>query len=120
MKKLWQTKQLILIIGIMTLQACVDKPKPVALDLVLPEESSVDINETKVMVTIDKDMVYYVDEVVIAKEKLEQALSDRYDENENLTIILRLDEKVSIENAVSVMDLANKNNYKIVLAVRPN
>ena len=39
---------------------------------------------------------------------------------EEPTIILRAEEGVPIEDAVFVMDLANKNNYKIVLAVRPN
>ena len=36
------------------------------------------------------------------------------------TIILRAEEGVPIEDAVFVMDVANKHNFKVVLAVRPN
>ena len=39
---------------------------------------------------------------------------------EKPTLILRAEEGVPIEDAVFVMDIANKNNYKVVLAVRPN
>ena len=38
---------------------------------------------------------------------------------ENPTIILRVEESVPIENAVLVMDIANQNQYKLILAVRP-
>ena len=39
---------------------------------------------------------------------------------ETPTLIVRAEEGVPIEDAVFVMDIANKNNYKVVLAVRPN
>jgi biopolymer transport protein ExbD len=35
-------------------------------------------------------------------------------------LILRAEEGVPIEDAVFVMDIANKNSFKVVLAVRPN
>ena len=35
------------------------------------------------------------------------------------TIILRVEEGVPIEDAVYVMDIANRNSFKVVLAVRP-
>ena len=38
---------------------------------------------------------------------------------EKPTIILRAEEGVPIEKAVNVMDIANRNSYKIVLAVKP-
>ena len=36
------------------------------------------------------------------------------------TIILRAEVGVPIEDAVFIMDIATKKNYKVVLAVRPN
>ncbi|MDG1327231.1 MAG: biopolymer transporter ExbD, partial [Flavobacteriaceae bacterium] len=39
---------------------------------------------------------------------------------ETPTIILRAEEGVPIEDAVFIMDIATKKNYKVVLAVRPN
>jgi len=38
---------------------------------------------------------------------------------ENPTIVLRAEEGVPIEKAVRIMDIANRNKYKIILAVRP-
>ena len=34
--------------------------------------------------------------------------------------VLRAEESVAIKEAVNVMDIANRNNYKVILAVRPN
>jgi len=38
---------------------------------------------------------------------------------ENPTILLRVEETVPIEKAVLVMDIANRNKFKVILAVRP-
>jgi biopolymer transport protein ExbD len=38
---------------------------------------------------------------------------------ENPTIILRAEEGVPIEKAVRIMDIANRNKFKVILAVRP-
>ena len=38
---------------------------------------------------------------------------------ENPTIVLRAEEGVPIEKAVYIMDIANRNKYKVILAVRP-
>ena len=39
--------------------------------------------------------------------------------NKDKAIILRAEEGVPIEKAVNVLDIANRNQIKVVLAVRP-
>ena len=48
--------------------------------------------------------------------ELRSLLADR----ENPTVLLRVEETVPIEKAVLVMDVANRNKFKVILAVRPN
>jgi len=56
----------------------------------------------------------------ISEYNIEKELKSVLTGVEEPTIILRAEEGVPIEDAVFVMDIANKNHYKVVLAVRPN
>jgi biopolymer transport protein ExbD len=38
---------------------------------------------------------------------------------EKPTIILRAEKSVPVENVVKVMDIANRNKFKVILAVKP-
>ena len=73
----------------------------------------------KASVSITKDGNYYVDNERVSEYGIEKQLKTVLAEQENPTIILRAEEGVPIENAVFVMDIANKNSFKVILAVRP-
>lgn len=92
---------------------------PEALDLILPKAKGKTTTVQNISVSITKDMQIYVDEERVSSSGLEQKLKERLTGVEDPTIILRADEGVPIEKAVSVMDIANRNRYKIVLAVKP-
>ncbi|WP_343485447.1 biopolymer transporter ExbD [Allomuricauda sp. d1] len=93
---------------------------PNALDLLLPKAKGKSTNTQNVSVTIDKDLKYYVNNEQINGEYIEVELRKALEGQEKPTIILRAEESVAIKEAVNVMDIANKNNYKVILAVRPN
>lgn len=61
----------------------------------------------------------YINDERISSSALESTLKSKLAGIENPTIILRAEEGVPIEKAVNVMDIANRNRYKIVLAVKP-
>ncbi|MDO4229290.1 MAG: biopolymer transporter ExbD [Capnocytophaga sp.] len=92
---------------------------PNALDLLLPKARGKSTNTQNVSVSINKDMNYFIDKKPIAIEDLEQELKIALQGVEKPTIILRVEESVPIEKAVTVMDIANQNQYKVILAVRP-
>lgn len=92
---------------------------PEALDLVLPKAKGKTTTTQKISVSINKKLQYYVNAKRIQENKLEQALNKELSSEEAPTIILRAEEGVPIEKAVKVMDIANRNKYKIVLAVKP-
>jgi len=93
---------------------------PNALDLLLPKAKGKSTNTQNVSVSIDKNLQYYVNDERINGEYIEIELKKALKGQENPTIILRAEESVAIKEAVNVMDIANKNNYKVILAVRPN
>lgn len=92
---------------------------PNALDLLLPKAKGKSTNTQNVSVTIDKNLRYFVNNEQINGEYIEVELKKALAGQEKPTIILRAEESVAIREAVNVMDIANKNNYKVILAVRP-
>ena len=62
---------------------------------------------------------YYIDNKKVSESRLEQDLLVLLAGKESPTIVLRAEEGVPIEKAVKVMDIANRNRFKVILAVRP-
>ena len=90
-----------------------------ALDLNLPKAKGKTENNQNVAVSITKDMEYFIDKDPISEENLEAKLIELLSGDEGKAIVLRAEEGVPIEKAVSVMDIAYSNKFKIVLAVNP-
>ncbi len=93
---------------------------PNALDLLLPKAKGKSTNTQNVSVSINKNLEYFVNSEKINGEYIEIELKKALEGQESPTIILRAEESVAIKEAVRVMDIANKNSYKVILAVRPN
>lgn len=93
---------------------------PNALDLLLPKAKGKSTNTQNVSVTINRELDYFVNNQQINGAYIEIELKKALEGQDNPTIILRAEESVAIKEAVNVMDIANRNNYKVILAVRPN
>jgi biopolymer transport protein ExbD len=93
---------------------------PEALDLILPKASGKSTNVQNASVSISKDGLFYVNSKQIEEDTLEEELQQVLNEQEDPTIILRADGDTALNKAVGVMDIANRNKYKIILAVKPN
>ncbi|MDC7995929.1 ExbD/TolR family protein [Altibacter sp. HG106] len=93
---------------------------PDALDLILPKAKGKSTNQQKASVSITSAGAYYVNKERVSEYSIESELKSILAGQEEPTIILRAEEGVPIEDAVFVMDIANKNDFKVVLAVRPN
>jgi biopolymer transport protein ExbD len=92
---------------------------PNALDLLLPKAQGKSTNTQTVSLSIKKDLTYFIDGKQIALENIENELVRKLSNQETPTILLRVEETVPIEKAVTVMDLANRHKFKIILGVRP-
>lgn len=93
---------------------------PEALDLILPKAKGKSTNQHQLSVSINDQLQFYVNEDQISETNLESVLKNRLKGIENPTIILRAEQNVPVDKAVKVMDIANKNRFKIILAVKPN
>jgi len=92
---------------------------PNALDMILPKAKGKSTNTQNVSVSIKKNLTYYVNGKNLKANQIENTLKNLLTDTEKPTIMLRAEEGVPIEKAVLVMDIANRNKYKVILAVRP-
>ena len=92
---------------------------PNALDLLLPKAKGKSTNTQNISISIKKNQNYYLDSKQIDVDKIENAMRSLLKGEDNPTILLRVEESVPIEKAVLVMDIANRNKFKVILAVRP-
>ena len=91
-----------------------------AIDILLPKASGKTENKKSVAVSIKKDLTYYIDQKRVGESVLENELLGALSSQEQPTIILRAEKTVPVENVVKVMDIANRNKFKVILAVQPN
>lgn len=90
-----------------------------ALELNLPKAKGKTENTKNVAVNITKELEYFIDADPVAEGNLEAKLIELLEGQEDRAIILRAEQGVPIEKAVTIMDIANRNKFKIVLAVDP-
>ncbi|PTX60873.1 outer membrane transport energization protein ExbD [Kordia periserrulae] len=92
---------------------------PNALDILLPKAKGKSTNVQNVSISIKKNLEIYIDASRVREGQIEAQLRAKLAGQEEPTIILRAEEGVPIEKAVNIMDIANRNKYKVILAVRP-
>ncbi len=90
-----------------------------ALDLVLPKAKGKTDSNKNIAVSINKKLEYFINKEAVPESELESKLLAIVEADKNKAIILRAEEGVPIEKAVGVLDIANRNQIKVVLAVRP-
>jgi biopolymer transport protein ExbD len=90
-----------------------------ALDLVLPKAKGKTDSNKNISVSITKDLQFFIDKDLVQEADLEAKILALFPNKEDKALILRAEEGVPIEKAVNVLDIANRNQIKVVLAVRP-
>jgi biopolymer transport protein ExbD len=90
-----------------------------ALDLVLPKAQGKTDSNKNIAVSINKELEFFIDKEPVSETDLESKLLSLFSADKTKAIILRAEEGVPIEKAVNVLDIANRNQIKVVLAVRP-
>lgn len=91
-----------------------------AIDILLPKASGKTENKKSIAVSIKKDLTYYIDQKRVGVSVLESELIAALGSESKPTIVLRAEESVPVQHVVTVMDIANRNKFKVILAVKPN
>jgi biopolymer transport protein ExbD len=91
-----------------------------AIDILLPKASGKTENKKSVAVSIKKDLSFYIDQSKVEVQNLEAELIQLLQKEASPTLVLRAEKSVPVDYLVKVMDIANRNKFKIILAVNPN
>ena len=97
---------------------------PNAIKVLLPQGSKQTTAKTISRVVIDKDLNIYATtgndkEKKVTLEELPAVLGAAVNDTTDLYVSLYADESVPYKNIVEVLNIANENNFKMVLATRP-
>ena len=87
------------------------------IDVKLPKADGKTENRNTIAVTITNSNQFYLNADRVSKRNLEQNLIDALTFMKTTSIVLRTEKKVAIDQVVYVMNIANKNGIKVVLAV---
>ena len=90
-----------------------------ALDLVLPKAKGKTDSNKSTSVSIDKDLNFFIDKDKVNEADIENQLLALFANSENKAIVLRAEKSVPHEKVVKVMDIAYRNQIKMVVAVNP-
>jgi len=91
-----------------------------AIDILLPTASGKTENKKSTSISIQKDLVFYIDQKEVEVQNLESELLKLLQNETAPTLVLRAEKSVPVDYVVKVMDIANRNKYKIILAVNHN
>lgn len=91
---------------------------PNALKLLLPRSSSQTAASPVATVSITNDLNYYVNSTEVKYSRIEYVLRETFRQKnvEEPTVSLNADRRVPIEEVVKVMNIANRNEWKLILA----
>lgn len=91
-----------------------------AIDVLLPKAGGKTENNAAVAVSISSDALFYIDKTNVLETELETEILKSVGADKKKTIIIRGDKEVAYENVMKVIDIANKNKLKMILAVKGN
>jgi len=92
---------------------------PNAIKLLLPRSNSQTSTRPFTTVSITKDITFYVEKTPIDISQLEFMLQRKVGKTKDPTIAIHAEKSVPIEYIVEVMNIAKRNNYKVILATSP-
>ncbi len=92
---------------------------PYALPVDLPKSSNKTKEKPQVTVSIYPDETFSVNNAKIEPAELESVLKSEMENVENKAVVLHVDQIVPTGVTVSVLDIAKRNKWKIILATKP-
>ena len=92
---------------------------PTALKLLLPKGSAQTSAKPQTTVSITADQRYFVEQQPVTLSELEDVLMQKLGSNPDTYISLHADKTVPFESVVQVLNIAQANNYKLIIATTP-
>lgn len=92
---------------------------PSAIKLLLPKGSNQVSAKPLTTVSITGDLKYYIETQPVSLVDMERILKEKLGNKPDTYISLHADKSVPFENVVEVLNIAQKNNYKLIIATSP-
>lgn len=89
-----------------------------AIDVLLPKAGGKTENKGSIAVSITKDAKFFMDGKEVSQVNLESAIKKQFTGSDSKTLVIRGDQEVSYKNIMHVIDIANRNKIKMILAVK--
>lgn len=89
-----------------------------AIDVLLPKAGGKTENSKSVAVSINSKSQFYIDKTMVSSANLENEILKSVGSDKKKTIVIRGDQDVAYKNVMKVIDIANKNKLKMILAVK--
>jgi biopolymer transport protein ExbD len=89
-----------------------------AIDVLLPKAGGKTENQTSVAVTITSKSKFYIDKTQVSEKDLELQILNKVGPEKEKTVVIRGDQNVPYKNVMKVIDIANRNKLKMILAVK--
>ncbi|CAI8156322.1 MAG: Uncharacterised protein [Polaribacter sp. SA4-10] len=89
-----------------------------AIDVLLPKAGGKTENNKSVAVTITNKSLFYIDKTKVSASRLESEILSKVGSDKKKTVIIRGDKDAPYKNVMRVIDIANKNKLKMILAVK--
>ncbi|GAB4398606.1 MAG: biopolymer transporter ExbD [Microscillaceae bacterium] len=91
---------------------------PAALPVNLPSSVAAPTITPKVQITITSNLQYFVNEVPVAPDNIEEEMKDALSRAREPIVVLNLDKDVAVQYMVRVASLANRLGAKVSIATK--
>jgi biopolymer transport protein ExbD len=92
---------------------------PNVIKLLLPKATSTQtLDKKQITLSVTKDKQYYIDKKMVAFTQLEGELSQIKKNIADVTIVLRTDNSLTVQDLVEVLEIGNKLQIKMILATQ--
>jgi Biopolymer transport protein len=97
---------------------------PNAIKVILPQSAQQTSAKPLTRITIDADLHYFggfgnQKDQPLAFEEITPFLQDSYAQSPDMYVALYADESIPYSEVVKILDIANQNNFKMILVTRP-
>lgn len=96
--------------------------EPTSISLTVPEHSITQDSTKTIKLNITNSLLYFLNDEQIHHEDIKSKLLKAIEstDNKDSGVILQAEKGVPVKRIVEVMEIANENDFKIILAVKPN
>ena len=89
-----------------------------AIDVLLPKAGGKTENKTSIAVSITSKSLFFIDKTEVSEANLENEILKLVGADKAKTVVIRGDKDVPYKNVMTIIDIANRNKLKMILAVK--